>query len=102
MVGRRAGDAAKDVAASEAPEPLAYALPCQAIPVRVHPQFGRRVGDDRRRPLDRVDLRHDGRVDEACMVVEVVVAPVPVLVVAKRIADRVVLAHERRMEDGEA
>ena len=101
MIGRRAGDAAQDVVRAEAPELPANALARDAVPVRVHAPFGRRVGDDRRRPLDRVDLCHHGRGDQPGLVVELVVAPVPVFP-TQRVADRVVLADEERMEEAEA
>ena len=100
VVGRRAGDAAEDVASAEPSETVAEALPHEAVPVGVHAPFGRRVGDDRGRPLDRVDLRHHRGVDQAGLVVELLVAPVPVLA-AQRVADGVVLADEERVEDGE-
>ena len=57
-----------------------------------------RVRDDRRRPLDRVDLRHQGGVDQAGAVVELVVRPVRVLL-GEPVADRVVLAGEERVQE---
>ena len=56
--------------------------------------------DDRRRPVDRVDLRHQRRDDEARIVVELVVRLVRMGLV-QVVADRVVLAHEERVEERE-
>ena len=50
-------------------EPLALEPP----PVRAQRRHRRRVGDDRRRPVDGVDLRHQRRDDEPRLVVELVV-----------------------------
>ena len=57
--------------------------------------------DDRGRPVDGVDLRHQGRVHEPRLVVELLVGE---LGMARRelVADRVVLAHEERVEERQA
>ena len=80
------------------PEPPREALAHEAPPVRVHPELRRRVRDDRRRPLDRVDLRDQRRVHEPGAVEEIVVRPGRV-VLAQRVADRVVLEREQRVQD---
>ena len=82
------------------PNRLREALAHEAPPVRVHRELRGRVRDDRRRPLDRVDLRDQRRVHEPRAVEEVVVRPGRVLL-AQRVADRVVLEREERVQDAE-
>ena len=83
------------------PNCLSNALAEQAVPVRPHPEHRRRVGDDRRRPVDRVDLRHQRGDDEPRLLVELLVGQLRVLGV-EAVADRVVLAHEQRVQQREA
>ena len=85
-----------------AAEALVELLALEAPPVRAQREHRRRVGDDRRRPVDRVDLRHQRRVDRAGALsysswsVELRMPRVQV------VADRVVLAHEQRVQEREA
>ena len=69
----------------------------QPIPVRVQARVHRRVGKDRRRPFDRVDLGHHRGVDEPRHVEQAGVVPVRILRL-QPVADRVVLFDEQRME----
>ena len=94
VVGRGAGDAAEDLVRAPLAEPLAE----DPVPVRPHPELRRRVRDDRRRPLDRVDLRHQRRRDQARLREELVVGPVRVLG-GEPVCDRVVLAREERVQE---
>ena len=75
--------------------------PQQPVPVHSHRAPGRRVGDDRRRPLDRMDLRHQRRVDQPRSVVELIVRPGRVGP-AKVVADGVVLEREEDVQEPQA
>ena len=97
MVGRRAGDAAEHLVLAPLAEPLAE----DPVPVRAHPVPRRRVRDDRRRPLDGVDLRHQRRVDQPRLAEELVVRPLGMLC-RQPVGDRVVLEREERVQQGEA
>ncbi len=97
MVGGRAGDAAEDFVLA----PLAQALAEDAVPVGPHRVLGRRMRNDRRRPFDGVDLRHQGGVDQARALVELVVGPARVLGL-QAVADRVVLVREDRVQQRQA
>ena len=77
---------------------LAEPLAEDPVPVRPHPELRRRVRDDRRRPLDRVDLRHQRRRDQARLREELVVGPRRVLG-GEPVCDRVVLAREERVQE---
>ena len=101
MVGRRAGDPAHDVVGRAPAEQLVEPLALEAPPVGAQREHRRRVRDDGRRPVDGVDLRHQRRVDEPGLVVEILVVELGVLRV-QVLADRVVLAHEQRVEQREA
>ena len=70
VVGRRARDAADDLVRSSAGRSACTNRSPEAPPVRPQREDRRRVGDDRRRPVDRVDLRHQRRVDEPRLLVE--------------------------------
>ena len=87
-------DTAHHLAVTHPPEQLAEALAGQPVPVRVHRDLRRGVRDDRRRPLDRVDLRQHGGVDQARALKQVLVAPSGVFAL-EPVADRVVLGHEQ-------
>ena len=100
QVRLRPGDAADHLVPGDPAEPLVQRLALQAPPVRVKRLHGRRVRDDRRRPVDRVDLRHQRRDDQARVVVELVVRLGRMRRV-QVVADRVVFAHEQRMEERE-
>ena len=73
----------------------------QAGPVDVHRQLDDRVRQDRRRPLDRVDLRHQRRVDQLGLAKQLLVVPV-LVIVREQIADVVVLQREERVEHRQA
>ena len=94
VVGRRAGDAAEHLVRAPLAEPLAE----DPVPVGPHPVPRRRVRDDRRRPLDRVDLRHQRRRDQPRLREELVVRPLRVLG-GEPVGDRVVLAREERVQE---
>ena len=64
------------------------------------PNLRRRVRDDRGRPLDGVDLRHQRRRDQARLLEELVVRPVAMLG-GQPVGDRVVLAREERVQERE-
>ena len=100
VVGRRAGDAADHLVRRAPAEQLVEPLALEAPPVRAQREHRRRVGDDRRRPVDRVDLRHQRRDDEPRLVVELVVGELRIARV-QVVADRVVLAHEERVQQRE-
>ena len=96
----RPRDPVEELVAGLAAEPLVEALAEEPVPVGAHAGDRGRMGDDRGRPVDRVDLRHQRRVHEPCLVVEVLVAQLRVLRV-QAVADRVVLEHEQRVQDRE-
>ena len=71
--GRRAGDAADHLVRGAAPDQAVEPAALEPPPVRAQGGHRRRVGDDRRRPVDGVDLRHQRRDDEARLVEQLVV-----------------------------
>jgi hypothetical protein len=97
----RPRDAVEELGARTASEGLVEALAEDPEPVRAQPAHGGRVGDDRRRPVDRVDLGHQRGVDEARFLVEGLVVELGVLGV-QPFADRVVLEHEEGVQEREA
>jgi hypothetical protein len=97
---RRAHDPAEDLGVAEAAEAVLDVLAEQAGVVRVHRRPERRVVDDARRPLDRVDLGHQRRVDQPRRVEQPLVVPARVLLL-ENVADRVVLLGEQRVQAGE-
>ena len=62
-------------------------------PVRPHADLQCRVAQNCGRPLDRVNLRDQGGVDQTCLLEEQVVRPFRVRRL-EPVTDRVVLAHE--------
>ena len=72
-----------------------------AVPVRVERQREALVRQDGRRPLDGVDLRHDGGVHQPGDVEQPVVVPVGMRGL-QVVADRVVLADEQRVQHRQA
>ena len=102
MVRRRAGDAAEHLARAEPAEPTAEPLAGDAPPVGAHRDPRRRVGEDRRGPLDGVDLRHQRGVDQPRLVEQLVVATRSGMLAAQPVADRVVLEHEQRVQERQA
>ncbi len=81
-------------------EPATEALADDSRPGRAHRVLGGRVRDDRRRPFRGVDLRHQRRIDQACLVVKPIVGPAGVLT-AQPVADCVVLECEQGVEEGQ-
>ena len=73
----------------------------QAVPVGVQRRVQHLVGQDRRRPFDRVDLGHDRGVDEPRHVEEARVAPLRITGL-ELVADGVVLVHEQRVQHRQA
>ncbi len=59
------------------------------------------MGDDARRPLDGVDLRHQCGVDQPGGAIQPIVTPARVLF-PQHVTDGVVLAHEEAVEQAEA
>ena len=101
VVGDGAGDAADDVAPAQAPEEAVEALLGQAPPVGPHPQAQGGVGQDPRRPLHGVDLGHQGPVDQARRLEQLVVRPGRALA-AQAVADGVVLQGEEGVQEPQA
>ena len=73
----------------------------QPIPSAVQAANGDLVRQDGRRPVERMDLRHQGDVDKSRFLEELLVVPVGVLGF-QRVANRVVLVGEQRVHHGEA
>ena len=91
--GRGPGDTAEHLAGAEPPEQFLDPLPGNSEPVRPHADLQCRVAQNCRRPLDRVDLRDQRSVDQACLIEEQVVRPCWVRRL-EPVTDCVVLAHE--------
>ena len=100
VIRRRARDAADHLVRGEAAEAPVEPLALEPPPVRPHAAHRGRVSDDRRRPVDRVDLGHQGGDDEPRPVEELIVLEARMGRV-QVVADRVVLAHEERMQKRE-
>ena len=64
VIGLRADDAAEQFVVVEERERPPAVLAGKPVPVHVHRHLDDRVRQDRRRPLDGVDLRHERRVDQ--------------------------------------
>ena len=111
LLGERVGNAAElllrprnaveDLKARATAEGLVEAFAEEAEPVCAQCAHRRRVGDDRRRPVDRMDLGHERGVDQARLLVKGLVVELRVLGV-QPLADRVVLEHEERVQQCEA
>src|SRR2546421_11933446 len=69
----RAWDAADDLAIIDAPKNFIDLLTCQSPPVGMHANVQRGSIENGRCPVDRVDLCHEGHVDEPGMVKQIIV-----------------------------
>ena len=86
---------------ADAADRAMQALGLEAPPVRLHADLERRMRQDRRRPFDGVDLRHQRGVDHARAVEQPIAVPVRIEAL-ELVADRVVLAREQRVQQAEA
>ena len=75
MVHGGSRDPTEDLARADPSEPFRESLAHKAPPVGVHGQLRRRMCDDGRGPLDGVDLRHQRCVDQASVIVELLIRP---------------------------
>lgn len=94
MVDAGAGNAADDFAGrGDATEELGEGFADETPPICVHGNLEGRVGEDSGGPFDGVDLGHEGAVDQASFVEDLVTGPIWVGG-ADGIADGVVLHCE--------
>jgi hypothetical protein len=96
-----AGDAANDFALTNASKVPVDPLACQPPPVAIHADFKGGIVKDSRSPIDGMNLRHEGCVDEPRMIEQVVVGP-GWICGTERVAYHVVLSREKRMHQAQA
>jgi hypothetical protein len=101
MIGLRSDDTAKDFAVVDEADGVLQVAFEQAVPVGVHRGLDDRMRQDRRRPLDGVDLGDERRGDQPRLVEELLVGPVRVLG-GEEVAHMVVFPREERVEHGQA
>ena len=98
MVDAGTGNATDDFASrGDAAEELSEGFADETPPICVHGNFKGRVGEDSGGPFDGVDLSHEGAVDEAGFVEDLVTGPIWVGG-ADGVADGVVLHGEESMQ----
>lgn len=98
MVDAGAGDAADDFAGwGDTAEEFGKGFANETPPVCVHADFEGRVGEDSGCPFDGVDLGHEGAVDEAGFVEDLIAGPIWVGC-ADGVADGVMLHSEESMQ----
>src|SRR5437764_12889606 len=94
MVGCRAWNTAYDLVVGDSPQEWIQGLTTDTPPVAAQGVDGRRMGDDRRCPLDRMDLCQKRRIDEPRFLEQLFVRPVGVGT-CKAVANGIVLAREQ-------
>lgn len=73
----------------------------RAVPVGVEPHVDRPGRQDCRRPFDRMDFGDQGRNDEPCRVVDLIIAPQRI-VRPQFVAKNIVFARKERVKAAQA
>src|SRR5437868_1135230 len=97
MFGCRAWNTAYDLVVGDASQEWIQGLTTDTPPVATQGVDGRRMGDDSRCPLDRMDLCQKRRIDEPGFLEQLFVRPVGVGM-CEAVADGIVLAREQRQQ----